>query len=190
MKISIGAKTIALPLPAWVICTYDEAGKANAMTASWAGVCCSDPPAVYFSARKSRHTHAAVTARRAFTVCIPGLDQAAATDYFGTASGRNTDKISAAGYTAIPATGVDAPFLDEFPLILECALRQSLELGSHTMFIGEIVDVKCDQDKLDAEGKPAGALIKPFIYSTADGRYYGVAGELGQGYQLGKSIAG
>ena len=189
MKVSLGAKTIALPLPAWVICTYDEASRPNAMAASWTGVCCSIPPCVYFAARESRYTYECVTARRAFTVCIPGTDQAAATDYFGTASGRKVDKVAAAGYTAIQAEHVDAPYIEEFPLVIECKLIQAHELGSHTMFIGEIVDVKCDENMLGAEGKVDGSKLRPFIYSPGDSKYYTVTGELGKGYQLGRSIS-
>lgn len=185
MKKSLDAATIALPLPAWVICAYDAQGRPNAMTASWTGVCCSTPPCVYFSARKSRYTWDCVVASKAFTVNIPGRDQAEVTDYFGTSSGRTTDKISIAGLTALRADHVDAPYLDQFPLILECRVIKQLDLGSHSMFIGEIVDVKCEGHLLNDQGRPSGAAIRPFIYSTADSKYYAVVEEIGAGYQLG-----
>jgi flavin reductase (DIM6/NTAB) family NADH-FMN oxidoreductase RutF len=188
VKKSLGAATIALPLPAWVICSYDEQGKPNAMTASWTGICCSVPPCAYFSARKSRYTHGNVVASGAFTVNIPGVSQAPVTDYFGIASGRKVDKISAAGLTAVAAEHVKAPYLEEFPLVLECRLVQQIELGSHTMFIGEIVDVKCEEELLAAGGKLAGAALEPFVYSTADSTYYSVADALGKGYELGTAI--
>lgn len=186
MKQSLGANTIALPLPAWVICAYDKSGRANAMTASWAGVCCSKPPCVYFAVRESRYTHACVAGRRAFTVNVPGFDQAQATDYFGTASGRTEDKIAKAGLTAVKAQHVDAPFLDEFPLVMECKVINTVELGSHTMFIGEILDVKCDANMLAEDGRPDPAKIQPFIYSPANSTYYQVTGALGKGYELGR----
>jgi len=188
VKKSLGAATIALPLPAWVICTYDEQGKPNAMTASWTGVCCSVPPCAYFSARKSRYTHGSVIASGAFTINIPGVPQAPVTDYFGIASGRKVDKISAAGLTVVAAEHVKAPYLEEFPLILECRLVQQIELGSHTMFIGEIVDVKCEEALLATQGKIAGAALEPFIYSTGDSTYYAVGNALGGGYQLGSEF--
>lgn len=189
MKKSLGAKTIALPLPAWVICTYDETGEANAMAASWTGICCSNPPCVYFAARQSRYTHACVTARRAFTVCIPGVDQAAATDYFGTVSGRKVAKLAAAGLSAVKAEHVDAPYIAEFPLVIECQLLQAHELGSHTMFIGKIVDVKCNNELLDSSGNLDATKVTPFSYSTVDGKYYAMAGAIGKAYVMGKGIS-
>jgi flavin reductase (DIM6/NTAB) family NADH-FMN oxidoreductase RutF len=189
LKKSLGANTIALPLPAWVICSYDEAGKPNAMTAAWTGICCSVPPCVYFAVRPSRYTYACVKARQAFTVNIPGVAQAEAVDYFGCVSGRKVDKLATAGLTASPGRHVDAPYIAEFPLVLECKVVQALELGTHVMFIGEIVDAGCDEELLGADGKPDAAKIKPIIYSTADSTYYAVAGAVGRAYALGKHLA-
>lgn len=188
MKTSLGAKTAALPLPAWVIAVYDDSGRATAMTASWTGVCCSKPPCIYFSARESRYTHNCVTARKAFTVNIPSLQQAAIVDYLGIVSGRKTDKLAAAGITAVPSDHVDAPSIQEFLLVMECKLVNTVELGSHTMFIGEIMDVKCDEDVLNANGSVDVEKLQPFIYSTVDSKYYAVTDVLGKGYELGKQI--
>lgn len=188
MKKSLGTKTAALPLPAWAIGCYDPAGRATAMTASWTGVCCSKPPCVYFSSRESRYTYECVMERKAFTVNIPSIDQAAIVDYLGTASGRKSDKFETAGITAVPSDLVDAPYIEEFPLIMECKLANTLELGSHTLFIGEIVDVKCSEDVLNADGGVDAAKIKPFIYSTVDGLYYAATDVLGRGYELGRDI--
>jgi flavin reductase (DIM6/NTAB) family NADH-FMN oxidoreductase RutF len=184
----MGAKTAALPLPAWVIGVYDSTGRATAMTASWTGVCCSMPPCVYFSARESRYTHGCVIARKAFTVNIPSQQQAAIVDYLGTTSGRKTDKLAAAGLTPVPSDLVDAPFIQEFPLIMECKLVNTLELGTHSMFIGEIMDVRCDENVLNADGNIDVAKLQPFIYSTVDGKYYAVTDVIGKGYELGKQI--
>ena len=188
MKKSLGAGTIALPLPAWVIGSYDEAGKPNAMTAAWAGICCSQPPCLYFAVRTSRYTHSCVAARQAFTVNIPSNKHAAAVDYFGCVSGRAVNKISMAGLTAQPGTHVDAPYIAEFPLVLECKVVQALELGTHVMFIGEIVEVICDEELLGADGKPDVTKIQPIVYSTVDGTYYAVAGAVGRAYALGKDL--
>jgi len=188
MKTSLGAKTAALPLPAWVIAVYDDSGRATAMTASWTGVCCSQPPCVYFSARGSRYTHGCVVVRKAFTVNIPSQHQAATVDYLGTASGRKVDKLQVAGITAVPSGHVDAPFIQEFPLIMECKLVNTLELGTHSMFFGEIMDVKCDADVLNADGSVDVAKLQPFIYSTVDSKYYAVTDVLGKGYELGRQI--
>jgi len=190
VKKSLGANTIALPLPVWVIGSYDAAGKPNAMTASWAGVCCSQPPCVYFAVRPARYTHDCVVARQAFTVNIPGVGQAAAADYFGCTSGRTVDKFAAAGLTTHRGGYVDAPCIAEFPLVLECKVLKALELGTHVMFIGEILDVSCEEVLLGVDGRPEVSRLQPFVYSTADGSYYAVAGALGRAYTLGKHLAG
>ena len=83
MHKSLGAATIGMPLPAWVICSYDEQGRANAMAASWTGFCCSKPPQAYFSARSTRYTHKCVMRSQAFTINIGGREQAAIVDYCG-----------------------------------------------------------------------------------------------------------
>lgn len=188
MKKSLGAKTIALPLPAWVIAVYDAAGRPNAMTAAWTGVCCSQPPCVYFAARDTRHTFTGVQAHRAFSVNIPGQGQAAVTDYLGIASGSQVDKFAAAGLTAVRSELVDAPYIAEFPLVLECRLVQAMALGTHTMFIGEVADVKCDANMLDATAKIDPTKLRPFCYSSADGHYYAIGDQIGQGYKLGKNL--
>jgi flavin reductase (DIM6/NTAB) family NADH-FMN oxidoreductase RutF len=190
VKKSLGAGTIAFPLPVWVIGSYDAAGKPNAMTAAWAGVCCSQPPCLFFAVRPLRYTYSCVIARRAFTVNIPGLAQAATADYFGCVSGTTGDKITAAGLSAVRATSVDAPCIAGFPLVLECQVTHTLELGSHAMFIGEIVAAGCEEELLGADGKPDLEKIQPFIYSTTDGSYHAVSGLLGRAYALGKHLAG
>jgi len=188
MKQSLGAKTIAAPLPAWVIGTYSPEGRPNAMTASWTGICNSIPPSVYFSVRETRYTWDCIQANPAFSVNIPGRGQAAVTDYLGIESGRSVDKLAKAGLTAVECGSVQAPYLAEFPLVLECSVVKTLELGSHIMVVGEIKDVLCDADLLDDKGKLDVEKLKPFSYCPGDGRYHGPGDVLGAGYALGKDI--
>jgi flavin reductase (DIM6/NTAB) family NADH-FMN oxidoreductase RutF len=187
---SLGAVTAALPLPAWVIACYDAAGKPTAMTASWAGVCCSAPPLLYFSVRESRYTWECVQARRAFTINIPGADQARAVDYLGIASGRDGDKLAAAGIGVEKSSLVDAPILLGFPLVVECTLHQALPLGSHIMCIGEVRDAKCEEALLGPEGRLDAAKLAPFFFSPPDGSYYAAGDKLGRAYALGKGLGG
>lgn len=185
MKKSIGAKTIAYPTPAWVIGTYDKEGKPNVMTAAWAGICCSQPPCVAVSLRKATYSYASLMERRAFTVNIPSQKYAAETDYFGIASGRDEDKFKTAGLTAVKSDLVDAPYVAEFPLILECRIIHVHEIGKHTQFIGEILDVKADEEVLDKKGYPDIEKIKPIIYAPTIRKYYGIGEYLGDGYTVG-----
>ena len=186
MKISLGAKTLAQPAPLWIIGSYDESGRPGAMAAAWGGICCSKPPCVAVSLREERHSFSAITARKAFTVSVPSVRFAAQADYFGIASGRDTDKFAAAGLTAVRSRLVDAPYVGEFPLVLECALLRTVPLGMHVQFIGEIVDVKADEDVLDAKGYPDAAKVQPLIFTPVSRAYHAVGEYVGQAFEMGQ----
>jgi flavin reductase (DIM6/NTAB) family NADH-FMN oxidoreductase RutF len=186
MKRSLGAKTLAYPTPAWVVGSYDEQGKPNVMTSAWAGICCSQPPCVAVSLRKATYTHGNLMKRRAFTVNVPSQVQAKETDYIGIVSGRDTDKFAATGLTPVHSDLVDAPYIQEFPLILECKIVHIIELGLHTQFVGQIIDVKADEEVLDAAGVPDILKVLPFIYSSGNRAYYGLGESLGKAYIIGK----
>jgi len=184
MKRSLGAKTLIYPVPVWVIASYDQAGKPNAMTASWAGVCCSKPPCVAVSLRKATYTYGCLMHRRAFTVNVPSQEQVAIADYLGVASGRREDKLAAAGLTAVRSSLVDAPYLEEFALILECRVIHVLEIGLHTLFVGEILDVKADPAVLDERGMPIVEKIRPFVYAPELQRYHRVAEVIAKAFDV------
>lgn len=190
MRTSLGARTLVVPTPVWVIATYDGAGKPNAMTASWAGVCCSKPPCIAVSLRKATYTFGCVTARRAFTVNVPGAQQVAEADFLGTASGRDTDKLAAAGLTAVRSELVDAPIIAEFPLVLECRVIHTFEIGLHTQFIGEILDVKADAGVIGEDGLPDPRLVAPMTYAPEVRRYFGTGEELGRAGVVGARLRG
>ncbi len=186
MKKSLGARVVPVTAPAWLIGTYDAEGKANAATAAWAGICCSKPPCVNFSLRKATHSYAAVLERGCFTVSIPSEEHAVATDYFGIASGRDADKFAVAGLTATKAEHVEAPYVEEFPLVLECKLVHHHDLGLHTIFVGEVLDVKCDEAALGEDGLPDVSKLKPFTYSP--GAYRGIGDLLGEAHAMGREL--
>lgn len=188
MKKSLGAKTYAMPTPVWLVGTYDEQGKPNLATVAWGGVCCSDPPSVTVSLRKSRHSYQAIVERKAFTINIPSQRFARAADYAGMASGRDADKFDAAGLTPVRSDLVDAPYVAEFPLVLECRLIRTIEAGVHTQFIGEIVDVKAEEDVLDADGVPDALKVLPLVYSPANRTYYGLGEDVGKAFDIGKEL--
>lgn len=188
MKKSLGAQTLAVPTPVWLVGTYDKDGKPNIATVAWGGICCSDPPAVTISLRKARHSYDAILQRKAFTVNVPSEAFVCAADFAGLASGRNTDKFAVAGLTATRSDLVDAPFVSEFPLVLECRLLQTVDLGVHTQFIGEIVDVKADEGVLDAQGQLDAARVLPIVYSPATRTYYGLGAVIGKGFEIGKEL--
>ena len=188
MKKSLGATTHAMPTPVWLVGSYDKEGKANLATIAWGGICSSDPPAVTVSLRKSRHSYDAILERQAFTVNIPSEAFVRAADYAGIVSGRDTDKFAAAGLTAVRSDLVDAPFVAEFPIVLECRLIRTVEIGVHTQFIGEIVDVKAEEEFLDAGGVPDPARVAPIVYAPSNRTYFGLGDVVGKGFEIGKGL--
>lgn len=185
---SIGAKTILFPTPVLVVGTYDRNDQPNLMTAAWGGICCSDPPCLAIALRQATYTYENLMARQAFTVSCLSESRVAEADYYGLVSGRNENKWAATGITPVKSDLVDAPYGREFPLVLECRLLKTIEIGLHTQFIGEILDIKADSGILDDQGLPDIAKLKPFFYDPANRNYYGTGPFLGRGFSIGKEI--
>ncbi len=188
MKKSIGAKTIIYPIPILVVGTYDKAGKPNVMTAAWGGICCSSPPCVAVSLRKATYSYGNIVERKAFTINIPSETYVKEIDYFGIVSGKNKDKFSATGLTPVKSDLVDAPYVKEFPFALECRLLHTIEIGLHTQFIGEIMDIKADESMLDENGSLDIEKIKPILFAPESRTYYRVGQYLGKAFSIGKEI--
>jgi flavin reductase (DIM6/NTAB) family NADH-FMN oxidoreductase RutF len=188
MKTSLGPKTLVYPTPVFIVGTYDAEDKPNVMAVAWGGICCSKPPCVSIAVRKATYTYSSLVARKAFTVSIPSRDHAPAADYFGLASGRDEDKFAVSGLTPVRSEHVDAPYVDEFPLVLECSVVHVAELGLHTLFVGEIKDVKVEDWGLGADGKPSVEKMRPFCWAPADNRYYALGEDLGRGFSIGKAL--
>lgn len=188
MKRSLGADTLAVPSPVWVVGSYDTNGQPNLITVSWAGICCSEPPCVAIAVRKNRLSHANILHSGAFTVNLPAVSQLAQADLIGMVSGVMTDKFSLTGLTAVSSDFVQAPYVQEFYLNLECSLLHSIDLGSHTQFIGRICDVKADEEVLDRQGLPVAGLVQPLLASAPERSYYALGRQLGQTSTAGKKI--
>lgn len=187
-KRALGARIPSLATPTWVVCTYDASDRPNGMAVAWGGVCCSRPPSLQVSLRAATHTHGALLARQAFTVCLPRASQVAEADYFGIASGRDTDKFAVTGLTPLPFPGVDAPYVAEFPLVIGCRLAHHWEVGLHTLFVGEIVDVLADEAILDPKGKVDLASVSALLYAPDQKVYHGVGPRLADAFSVGRSF--
>ena len=185
---SLGAKTIVFPTPVWVVGSYDQQGRPNVMTAAWGGICCSKPPSVYVALQKPRFSYSNIAEKQAYTVNVPSEKYAREADYFGMVSGKNTDKLAATGLTAVKGDIVDAPYVAEFPLVLECKLTQMVDIGLHTQFIGEIMDVKADESVLGANGLPDIEMVKPIVFGPEIRTYHGIGRYLGRAFEIGKGI--
>lgn len=188
MKKSFGAKTLVYPTPIWVIGTYDKKGTPDAATVAWGGVCSSQPPAVAISLRQSRYTYENIMERRAFTINVPSAGQVVEADYCGMVSGRDTDKFTEAKLTAVQGENVDAPYIKEFPMVIECKLLNHEATGVHTHIIGEIVDVKVDECMLREDGLPDFLKINPILYAPEIQSYFEVGNYLGKAFSIGKKI--
>lgn len=176
------------PAPVLVVGTYDKAGKANVMTASWGGICCSQPPCVAVSLRKATSSYENIMERKAFTISIPSEEHLKAADYFGLVSGRTTDKLATAKLTAVKSKLVDAPYVREFSLILECKLVDVAEIGMHSQFIGEVLDVKADDSIIGDGGAIDIKKLRPLIFTPDTQDYYGVGSFLGKVFSAGKGL--
>jgi len=185
----LGSKIIAPTTPVWIVGSYDRNGKPNVMTSAWAGICCSQPPCLYVSLRKATYTYHNIMERKSFTVNVPSEAYVKEADYFGIASGKTVDKFKATGLTPVKSDLVDAPYVKEFPLIIECKLIQTVELGIHTEFIGEIMDVKADSTVLDEKNLPDIEKINPIIFNAADRMTYHIVGKsVGKAFSIGKNV--
>ena len=188
-KKSLGAHPLLYPESIMLVGTYDSDGKPNVATVAWGGICNSEPVFVSIALRNSRLTHAAILARKAFTISIPTETMLIATDYAGMVSGRKADKFSTAGLTPMAAEYVDAPYVAECPVVLECSLQHSLELPSHTLFIGEVRDVKADENCLAESGRhPDIEKLKPLAYDAGANAYYAMGRQLGKAFSVGKPL--
>ena len=185
------------PLPAVLISCMDEEGNANVMTAAWAGTICSDPVMVSVSIRKERFSHDIIERTGEFVINLTTEEMAFATDYMGVKSGRNIDKFGfdekeSGGklkLTKAPSRFVKAPGIEESPVNLECKVTQILKLGSHDMFIAEVLSTDIDEKYLDEKGRFDLSKAKLLAYNH--GEYYGLGKYLGKfGYSVKKNKGG
>ncbi len=186
MKKSLGAKTLALPAPVWVVGSYDPQGKPNMMTIAWGGICCSEPPCVTISLRQATYTYGCIKERNAYTINIPSASMVTEVDYAGLVSGRNVDKFAMTKLTPVRSDLVDAPYIKEFPVVIECRVIHTLEIGLHTQFIGEIVDVKAEESVLGEYGMTDIQKVKPLVFDTGQRAYCGIGQSVGKAFSIGK----
>ena len=186
MKKSLGAKALVFTTPTWIIGTYDKNRKPNACAVAWGGVSCSNPPCVGISLRKATYTYWNIMDKKAFTVNVPSEKYIKEADYFGIVSGKNEDKFVKTKLTPVKSELVDAPYIKEFPMILECRVINTVEIGLHTQFTGEILDVKADESVLGKDGLPEIEKIKPILYDPELRTYHGIGKYLGDAFSIGR----
>jgi len=185
MKKSIGPQAIIQPNPVLIIGSYDQNGQANMMTVAWGGICCSKPPCAAISLRQATHTYGNIQHQKAFTINIPSTSFVKEADYVGIYSGKQENKFESLNLTPVKSDVVNAPYVKEFAVVLECEVLKVVEIGLHTQFIGEIKDIKADESILAENGLPDIAKVQPFIYNAAGPDYYALGDFLGKAYSVG-----
>lgn len=181
MKKSFGPKTALFPLPVVLIGTYDIDGKPNLMTASWTGIVNSTPEMLSISVRKIRATYRGLEENKEFTITFASTKQMEAADYCGVFSHKETDKISDLGLNHQKAQSVNAPEFTDFSTCIDCRVKQQLDLGTHIMYIAEIIDLRVDEAML-SDGNPDINKIDPLIYDTFSKSYFALGSKIGRAY--------
>ena len=173
------------PLPAVLVSCGDKEGNLNLMTAAWTGTICSDPPMVYVSIRKERHSHHMIRETGEYVINLTTEKLARAPDFCGVRSGRDMDKFKEMQLTPVHGELKYAPMVEESPVSIECQVTQVVELGSHDMFMAKVTAVYVDETYMDGKGTFHLEKAEPLVYSH--GQYYGIGKHIGGfGYAVRK----
>lgn len=166
------------PLPAVLVSCGAVPDEYNLLTVAWTGTVCSDPAMCYISVRPERHSYDIIRRTGEFVINLTTEELARATDWCGVRSGRDYDKFRETGLTPGLAYVVAAPTVAEAPLSIECRVKQILPLGSHDMFLAEVVNVQADERYLDADGRFDLERARPLVYSH--GEYFRLGEAIGR----------
>lgn len=175
MKTDWKPGTMIYPLPAVLISCGNTEDEYNIITVAWVGTICTNPPLCYISIRPERYSYNIIKKNMEFVINLTNKDMAFATDWCGVRSGRDYNKFHEMKLTPGKASFVSCPIIDESPLSIECRVKEIISLGSHDMFISEVVNVKADERFIDNK---SGKMDLSELIAYAHGNYY----------ELGKSI--
>lgn len=189
MKRSLPPKTLLLPSPVLIIGTYGSDSKPNMMNAAWGGIVSSKPPCISVSLREATLSFHNIRQTGAFTVNIPSEKYLKQADFVGIVSGKDCNKFKETGLTPEKSKLVNAPIVAEFPYTLECKLVREIDLGSHTMFIGEIVGMVADSEVLNPNQLPDIEKVRPMVWgSFGSVAYYKIGDKLGDAFSVGNTL--
>ncbi len=177
-KITLGPQTLLYPMPAFLI-GANVGGKPNFMTAAWSGIAASTPPTVTVALQHHRYTLKGIRETGVFSLNVPHAGQAKETDYCGIVSGSKEDKVSACGFSVFYGKLEQAPLIQQCPVNLECKVVHLLNLGSHTLVIGQIEEVHVSQECM-SNGAPDPVKVNPLMFIVGAEKSY---------FELGKPVA-
>lgn len=176
--------TMIYPLPAVMVSCGDKPENYNIITIAWTGTICSEPPMCYISVRKNRHSHKIIKESGEFVINLTNTKLAYATDWCGVKSGKDFDKFKEMKLTPGKAKVVNCPIIEESPLNIECKVTQIIELGSHDMFMAEVVAVNADESHFDKD-TDAFQLANAGMMTYMHGKYYSIGKKIGKfGYSV------
>ena len=185
MRKNFGPKTMCYPMPVFIIGTYNADGTPNAMNAAWGGI--SEEQEISICVDNSHKTAENLIARKAFTVSMATADALAACDYVGIVSGnKEPDKFAKAGFHATKSEFVDAPLIDELPMVLECEVISYDE--ETCRLVGRIVNVSADESILGENGKVDVAKLRPITYDSMNHHYLVLGEKVGQAFHDGLAL--
>lgn len=178
MKLNWKPGTMIYPLPAVLVSCGSTPEEYNLVTVAWTGTLCTNPPMCYIALRPERHSYEIIRREMEFVINLTTEEMARATDWCGVRSGRDYNKFAETGLTPAPAAVVKAPVVAEAPLSIECRVKEIVKLGSHDMFIAEVVNVQADDRYMDpATGRWALEKSLPLVY--LHGGYYRLGENIG-----------
>jgi flavin reductase (DIM6/NTAB) family NADH-FMN oxidoreductase RutF len=186
-KVSLGSRTIMYPHPAVLVGAVVD-GKPNVSTYAWCGIVNSSPPMLSVAFQHKRHTLKGIKQTGSFSVNIPSVDLVTETDYCGVVTGRETDKVADCKFNIFYGNLGNAPLITECPVNIECQAMHILNLGSHDLVIGEIIEVHVT-DACLTDGEPDINKIKPFLWGGwPDNQYYDFGQPIGAAFNIGKQF--
>ena len=186
-KIQMGPQTYVYPMPTFLV-GANVAEKPNFMAVAWGGIANAEPPMISVAIRHSRYTLKGIKQNGTFSVNIPSVDMVAETDFCGIESGDRLDKSDVCGFKVFYGKLKTAPLIEQCPVNLECQVEHSLDLGTHSLVIGRIVETHASEDCL-TNGKPDVAKMKPFIFTTSPVTDYHAFGNvIARAFSVGKQL--
>lgn len=180
------AGNMLYPLPAVLVSLQDKNEKKNIITVAWTGTCCTNPPMVYISVKPERYSYSILKKTKEFVINLTTEDLVYATDYCGVTSGKDVNKFEETKLTPMTSKYVKAPSIKESPVNIECRIKEIIPLGSHDMFLAEVLGVTIEESYLDQNNRFNLEQSNPITYSH--GKYYSLGKNLGKfGYSIKKS---
>ena len=186
-KVRMGAQPLIYPMPVFLV-GANVAGRPNFLAVAWGGIANGEPPMVSVAVRYQRYTHDGIKQNGTFSINIPSADMVREADYCGLVSGARVDKIAACNFDVFYGKLSDVPLIEQCPVNLECRVVHTLDLESHSLFVGRIEETHISEDCLTG-GKPDIGKIKPLAYITSPASQYRVLGEvIARAFSCGKGL--